>query len=142
MGKQIRPFLFFQSWRASFMVSGIPGLFVALLLLFTVKDPESNEGITNVQSDGDIDSKISSNSPSENVENKEKSITDEVFKIKEIDELKPEDSAWKLCLNPVILVLGLAACVRHSGIEYCLHQIQYVFQVCLQLHSNTMFSSY
>ncbi|CAL8071526.1 unnamed protein product [Orchesella dallaii] len=105
--------IFDEKWRTSFLISGVPGVIIGILFMLTVTEPRKNK-------------RSFSPSPSDetsSIDNNESIST--ITKTGEIEEkktyatnpkkLETENVLIALIKRPEILILGLAACIRHSA---------------------------
>ena len=100
-----------QGWRPSFVISGAPGLIIATIFFITVRDPEKR-----------TTSAVQTDSHKYVVQETDKDVAGDAgaqdISLERQDEPVVSDSywgAWTSCLSPVIVVLMLAACIRHTG---------------------------
>ncbi|OXA52097.1 putative metabolite transport protein HI_1104 [Folsomia candida] len=113
--------IFGMGWRATFVICGIPGLVLALLLILTVDNPESPE----VEDPSRPNSRRGSYSASRDASySAYESLHSVSVNAKEFDDVSApllssnhsgDHSPWRACLSPVIVLLVLAACLRRSA---------------------------
>ncbi|CAG7823077.1 unnamed protein product [Allacma fusca] len=99
--------IFEQGWRASFFVSGVPGILLAILFFFTTKDPERQH-----QGAGKSDWKDEPVGESNNDLVMDDN-SQQMYGTIKVEE-KPS-TVFTVLRNPIILMLGAAACIRHSA---------------------------
>jgi di/tricarboxylate transporter len=112
-----------QGWRLCYYGAGIVGLIITLLTAFTLREPER-------QTIGE-----------ENDANANAAV------VREDKESTPKSGEWKVMLQPRVIMLCLAASIRHTGKHYasecrwvCVCRIIIKHVVCvgvLQVHGMT-----
>ncbi|CAL4234721.1 unnamed protein product [Meganyctiphanes norvegica] len=134
-----------MGWRMSYIVSGVIGIFVTLLLAVFVKDPPKTANCAKL-SDSEqeqhnssryktkytVESSAYTNNASESSEAEQESANvDIVSEVKIVDQNK---STVKVLLSPTIIMLCLAACVRHTA--------GFTWAYNTQLYFNTYYPEY
>jgi len=106
-----------QSWRATFVICGIPGLALALLLILTVSNPEEKPTLTMEEDKAQKEASYSayeamnSLSLSPDYEDLDSYMTGDVDSSSGSSSM----TEWRKCFKPVIILLVLAACLRRSA---------------------------
>jgi hypothetical protein len=105
-----------QSWRATFVICGLPGVFLAVLLLLTVQNPQEKpmtmeEDKAQKEASYSAYESMNSMSLSPDYQDLDSILTGEV----DSSSSSTSISEWRKCFKPVIILLILAACLRRSG---------------------------
>ncbi|ODM92134.1 Protein spinster 1 [Orchesella cincta] len=112
--------LFNEGWRATFVISGIPGIVLAFLLLITVRDPEPKPTESPVEEKGAKEASYTyeavhsySAHPDGGTDDTESLISN--HQEQTASQAGRMESDWRQCFRFVTLYLILAACLRRSA---------------------------
>jgi len=128
-----------QGWRASYVLSGLPGIIVAILFFVTVKEPSrtSDEGERSdltEEMNGESRKKTSNGETDvleKHLEMNEacnKSVSTESCgsvdeeetskdKIEDTSNVSCMQIGWEIIKRPAMIILTVGACIRHFGMQ-------------------------